>query len=83
MGAKLRKHPLYDGENKLKKSIFFQDLFVMASKAESKLQKETTEQVFEKNRSDDKEHQEEDDDIIIPPDGGFGWVVLIACFVSN
>jgi hypothetical protein len=44
----------------------------MASKAESKLQKETTEY-----------QEEEDDDIIVPPDGGFGWVVLVACFVSN
>lgn len=25
----------------------------------------------------------EDDYITVPPDGGFGWVVLIACFVSN
>ena len=25
----------------------------------------------------------EDDMITIPPDGGYGWVVLIACFVSN
>lgn len=25
----------------------------------------------------------DDDMITIPPDGGYGWVVLIACFVSD
>ena len=31
------------------------------------------------NQLDD---DEEYDYIAVPPDGGFGWVVLIACFVS-
>ena len=29
------------------------------------------------------EDDAEFDYIVVPPDGGFGWVVLIACFVSN
>ena len=29
------------------------------------------------------EDDEEYDYITVPPDGGFGWVVLIACFVSH
>ena len=28
-------------------------------------------------------NDQEDDYITVPPDGGFGWIVLIACFVSS
>lgn len=42
---------------------------------------------MEKGVEDKKKLSELDDDeeydyITVPPDGGFGWVVLIACFVS-
>ena len=38
------------------------------------------------NKQMEKENEQEDDEefdyIKIPPDGGFGWVVVIACFVG-
>ena len=34
----------------------------------------------ELNKLDDDDEYEY---VTIPPDGGFGWVVLIACFVSD
>jgi len=50
----------------------------MTNQLEEKLQKEV-----DKNRKLHKlEDDEEYDYITVPPDGGFGWVVLVACFVS-
>ena len=31
----------------------------------------------------DDDDDDEYDYITVPPDGGYGWVVLIACFVSD
>jgi len=55
----------------------------MTNEVETKLQKEAVEPVSEKNRLRELEDDEEYDYITIPPDGGFGWVVLIECFVIN
>ncbi len=55
----------------------------MTNEIETKLQKEAIKPVSEKNRLRKLEDDEEYDSITVPPDGGFGWVVLIACFVSN
>ena len=33
-------------------------------------------------KSTELDDSEEYDYITVPPDGGFGWVVLFACFVS-
>jgi hypothetical protein len=50
----------------------------MTDQVESKFQKG----VEEKRKLRKLEDDEEYDCITIPPDGGFGWVVLVACFVS-
>ena len=36
-----------------------------------------------KDQSKQVEDDEQYDSITVPPDGGYGWVVLIACFVSD
>lgn len=36
-----------------------------------------------KNKTEETEDSEEYDYITVPTDGGYGWVVLIACFVSE
>ena len=51
----------------------------MTIEAESKLQKEEEEKRKIRKLEDDDEY----DYITVPPDGGFGWVVLVACFVSS
>ena len=48
----------------------------MTSEMKKKSDKET-------NLNKKKVETLEDDMITIPPDGGYGWVVLIACFVSD
>jgi hypothetical protein len=50
----------------------------MMDQVEKKVQKE----VDEKRKLRKLEDDEEYDYITVPPDGGFGWVVLVACFVS-
>lgn len=39
--------------------------------------------VKKKNNEHDADDDQEYDFITVPPDGGYGWVILIACFVSN
>ncbi len=51
----------------------------MADQVESKLQKG----IEEKRKLRKLEDDEEYDYITVPPDGGFGWVVLVACFVRD
>ncbi len=50
----------------------------MTNEVESKLQEE----IEDKRKLPKLEDDEEYDYITVPPDGGFGWVVLVACFVS-
>ena len=40
-------------------------------------------EIDEKNKLRKLEDDDEYDYITVPPDGDFGWVVLVACFVSN
>jgi hypothetical protein len=51
----------------------------MTNEVESKLQEE----IEDKRKLPKLEDDEEYDYITVPPDGGFGWVVLVACFVSS
>jgi hypothetical protein len=39
--------------------------------------------VSKKNKLNQPEDDDEYEYVAIPPDGGFGWVVLVACFVSS
>ncbi|CAF1177696.1 unnamed protein product [Adineta steineri] len=55
----------------------------MVDKAEKKLQDEAIESTSEKRKLRKLEDDEEYDYITTPPDGGYGWVVLIACFMIN
>lgn len=43
----------------------------------------TVEKAPAKKEASKLEDDGEYDYITVPPDGGFGWVVLIACFVSS
>jgi hypothetical protein len=52
----------------------------MTNEVETKRQKEVVKSASEKQKLEDGE---EYDYIVVPPDGGFGWVVVIACFVSK
>jgi hypothetical protein len=51
----------------------------MTDQVESKTQKGIEDKKKLCKLDDDDEY----DYITVPPDGGFGWVVLIACFVSD
>jgi len=51
----------------------------MIDQVESKLEKG----IDDKRKLRKLEDDEEYDYITVPPDGGFGWVVLVACFVSH
>ncbi|CAF2338425.1 unnamed protein product [Rotaria sp. Silwood2] len=56
----------------------------MANKTEKNFQTETTEATSEKRKLRKLEDDDEEYDYItVPPDGGFGWIVLIACFLIN
>ncbi|CAF3336006.1 unnamed protein product [Rotaria sp. Silwood1] len=55
----------------------------MANEVEKKLQTEAAESTSEKRKLRKLEDDEEYDYIAVPPDGGFGWIVLIACFLIN
>ena len=45
---------------------------------------ESSKRVDEKKKKTKLEGDDEDYDYLtIPPDGGYGWVVLVACFVSR
>ncbi len=50
----------------------------MIDQVESKLEKG----IDDKRKLRKLEDDEEYDYITVPPDGGFGWIVLVACFVS-
>ncbi|UJR13807.1 hypothetical protein I4U23_000818 [Adineta vaga] len=51
----------------------------MTVKSESKLDLDTD----YKEKASQVDNDEEYDYITVPPDGGFGWIVLIACFMIN
>lgn len=51
----------------------------MTDKMETKLEKGAEEKRKLRKLEDDEEY----DYITVPPDGSFGWIVPIACFVSN
>lgn len=43
---------------------------------------EVEQEIEEKNKLRQLKDEEEYDYITVPPDGGYGWVVLVVCFVS-
>lgn len=54
----------------------------MSKDFEKPSQKEVGEPIKENKQWDESQDDEEYDYVTIPPDGGFGWVVLVACFVN-
>ncbi|CAF1287823.1 unnamed protein product [Rotaria sordida] len=53
------------------------------SKSKSKTTSATEKETKPPNTVSELEDDEEYDYITVPPDGGFGWVVLVACFLIN
>ncbi|CAF1273343.1 unnamed protein product [Rotaria sordida] len=53
------------------------------SKSKSKTTSATEKETKPPNKVSELEDDEEYDYIADPPDGGFGWVVLVACFLIN
>ncbi|CAF4488231.1 unnamed protein product, partial [Rotaria socialis] len=55
----------------------------MATEIKATSKNEAVESVSDKRKLRKLEDDGEYDYITVPPDGGFGWVVLIACFLIN